>query len=79
MIQKIKDRAELFYKSKIPVHVELKDKIYYNGYLLEVGVKHILILDRIDGRRLVFMPEIAKIEGFFGYTKTLPKPKSEEK
>lgn len=53
------ERAKIFFKKKVPVHLSLKNK-FYNGFLLEIYDEFLFINDFKEGKQLVFFIELVK-------------------
>ena len=54
------ERAKVFLKKNIKVHISKSNGIYYNGYITEVSSGFFFIEDQEDGRQLVFFLELNK-------------------
>lgn len=52
------ERAKLFLERNIKVHIVKNNGVFYNGVLVEVTEKFIVINDTEEGNRTVFYPEL---------------------
>lgn len=65
MIDMNYDRAQIFLKKGIKVHVSKSNGTFYNGLILEVSSDFFFMFDQEDGRQLVLFKELSKpIEEF---------------
>jgi len=60
----IKDKATIFSKKKIPVHINKKDGEWLNGIIKEVNSKFLMIDEYKKKLMPVFFVEIVNIEPF---------------
>ena len=59
------ERAKVFCDKQLAVHISKKDGVYYNGVIVEVSDEFFFILDKEDGKQLVFFKELSRpIEEF---------------
>lgn len=61
-----KDIALFLFKKKITAHVDIKDKQFYNGLIIELHETFLVINDRMIGETPVAFSEINNIEKFRG-------------
>ena len=57
-----KDKINFYLEKKTKVHIETKDKRFYNGILLECSDEHIILVDRYAGEMFFPLSEITLIE-----------------
>lgn len=54
------ERAKILFKNKVIVHASTNN-FFTNGLILEVGVQHVVIKDRIDGtEKFILFEELKK-------------------
>jgi len=56
------DKAKVYCSNEIVVHVTLSSRKFYNGIIVEVKPKFLLIVDEVLGKIPVFFIEVDKIE-----------------
>ena len=54
------ERALVFFKKQIPVHISKVDNVFYNGIITEVDHDCFFINDFEDGSKLIFFKELKK-------------------
>ena len=62
--QSIRRKSSVFFDEKTVVHLKLNNGVFYNGRLFEVNDNYLVIHDRVDGRRKIFLFDIKDIEEF---------------
>lgn len=63
MKEEANDMKAQYYKDRNrPIHVELKNSVFYNGFITEISSDFLLIKDRKLGELPIFFLEIKKIE-----------------
>ena len=60
----MKIKLDFYKKNKINTHINLINRRFYNGTILEVGSNFFVVKDRMIGEVLVIFDEIANIEPF---------------
>ena len=55
-------KANIFFKEKLPVHIVIKSKIFYNGLITKLSADYFMIEDRVLGELPVFYVELYSIE-----------------
>lgn len=60
----IQRKAEVFLEEKNIVHLKLNNGTFYNGLLFEVSKNYLIIHDREDGRKKIFLFEIKNISEY---------------
>jgi len=58
----LSDKANFYLDKKISVHIETYNDRFYNGILLEVGNKHLILHDRKIGEIFINFGEIRIFE-----------------
>ena len=61
---KTNDKINFYLEKKITVHIETKDKKFYNGVILEYGDKHIIFIDRYLGEMFIYLNDIVILEPY---------------
>jgi len=54
------ERAKVFFKKQIKVHISKESGTYYNGIITEIGSNFFFMDDQEDGPKLVFFKELKK-------------------
>ena len=57
-------KAQFFFKDKITVHITCNSKRFYNGLIVEISDKFLIINDRRLGETPLFFTEIIGIERY---------------
>jgi len=60
----IKRKAKVFFNEKTIVHIILNNTSFYNGLLFKVTDDYLIIHDRVEGRKQLFLFDIKNIEEF---------------
>lgn len=60
----IQRKAQVFFDEKIIVHISLNNGSFYNGRLFEVNENYLIIHDREEGRKRIFLFDIKNIDEF---------------
>jgi len=64
-IKRIKEKLDFFFKEKVVVHIEKKDKRFLNGLLIEKKSDNVYILkDRVLGLIHIFVSDVYDIDEF---------------
>lgn len=58
------EKINFYLEKKIKVHIETKDKKFYNGIILECGDKHIIFIDRYMGEMFIYLNDIIVLEPY---------------
>ena len=53
------ERAKVFSKEKIKVHISKTNGVFYNGIITKVEPDYFFLIDEEDGEQLVFFVELA--------------------
>ena len=56
------NKANYFFKNKRFLHIELKNKRFFNGEIIEVNSDFIIFYDRMIGEMPIFFSEIYSME-----------------
>ena len=65
----IQRKAEVFLCENLIVHLSLNNGTFYNGRLFEINKTYLIIHDREDGRKRIFLFEIKGISEYREETK----------
>jgi len=60
----IREKANFYYSKKTIVHIEKQGKDWFNGIILEVSDKHLILLDRVVKEVFITFDEIVKLEPY---------------
>jgi len=63
--KRMTQKLQWFFDNKIKVHVELKDKIFLNGMIIEKKGDGVFIMDEVRlGHKHIFASDVYKIDGY---------------
>ena len=58
------ERLNFYFKNKITVHIVNNNEQFYNGLIIEISDKHLILLDRVLGEVFIDYREIKIIEPY---------------
>ena len=58
------EKAKFFFDRKIKIHITTYNGSWYNGLILELSNKHLILNDRIVGETFVLFSDIKTLEKF---------------
>jgi hypothetical protein len=61
-IDDIKDKANSFFESKKAVHIKLKDGLFRNGEIKEIGTDFFILIEFVFGEVAIFYRDVDSIE-----------------
>ena len=65
-MNEMKKKAQFYFENKITIHIDTKDKQFYNGLIIEISETSLIINDRVLGEVYVSFYEIESLEKFRG-------------
>ena len=63
-INDVKIKAQFYFEKKSTIHLETKDKQFYNGLITQLSDNHLVINDRMLGEVFVVFSEVYDLDIF---------------
>lgn len=58
----MRNKMQVFFDKKIPVHINLKNRTFYNGLITEMSSDFCILNDRVLGELPVFFMQVYEVE-----------------
>ena len=59
-------KLDFYHEKKIAIHIDCLNGKYYNGLIIEIGDKLLVLLDRVVGEMPIPLSEIDNVEKYRG-------------
>jgi len=63
-VKVLMNKAHYFYKNKIPVHIQFKERYWKRGTITEIGADFFMLQEMLEGLMPIFFLELHDIKQF---------------